>query len=313
MAGSDTTVPATNAQNQMLISNAVPGWTLLAAPTAEGQVPTTGADPYTPVWGTTFPTVIQFDAGLTLGGASGANIITVPDNLAQAAHLVDAGGIEYLRIVSTDAQPVVVFNEGGADVDHRWEASGHPNAIFMQGSTGFIGLNTNAPTTWFEIIDTVTNYPCMCLSAGTNGEIATPVNQSLRLGHWNAGTTTFTERCRIAATGELFINRVGGQSSIRAEAADGHMMIDSNGQTLRLNNYVADDVVLVSGGGKVSVGAVPAAVNALLELISTTGALLLTRMTTAQRNALTAVNGMIIYNSTTTAFNFYENGGWVTK
>jgi hypothetical protein len=36
-------------------------------------------------------------------------------------------------------------------------------------------------------------------------------------------------------------------------------------------------------------------------------------MTTAQRNALTAVNGMIIYNTTTNQFNFYENGGWVTK
>lgn len=36
-------------------------------------------------------------------------------------------------------------------------------------------------------------------------------------------------------------------------------------------------------------------------------------MTTVARDALTATNGMIIYNSTTNAFNFYENGAWVTK
>lgn len=36
-------------------------------------------------------------------------------------------------------------------------------------------------------------------------------------------------------------------------------------------------------------------------------------MTTAERNALTATNGMIIYNTTTNVFNFYENGVWVTK
>lgn len=36
-------------------------------------------------------------------------------------------------------------------------------------------------------------------------------------------------------------------------------------------------------------------------------------MTTAERDALTAVNGMIIYNTTTNVFNFYENGAWVTK
>ena len=36
-------------------------------------------------------------------------------------------------------------------------------------------------------------------------------------------------------------------------------------------------------------------------------------MTTAERDALDAENGMIIYNTTTNAFNFYENGAWVTK
>ena len=35
--------------------------------------------------------------------------------------------------------------------------------------------------------------------------------------------------------------------------------------------------------------------------------------TTLERNALSGVNGMIIYNSTTNQFNFYENGSWVTK
>lgn len=36
-------------------------------------------------------------------------------------------------------------------------------------------------------------------------------------------------------------------------------------------------------------------------------------MTTAERDAMTAENGMIIYNTTTAVFNFYEAGAWVTK
>ncbi len=55
-----------------------------------------------------------------------------------------------------------------------------------------------------------------------------------------------------------------------------------------------------------------AASSALLELSSTTGALLVSRMTTTQRNALTAVDGMILYNTTTGQFNFREGGAWVT-
>jgi len=50
-----------------------------------------------------------------------------------------------------------------------------------------------------------------------------------------------------------------------------------------------------------------------LDVVSTTGALIVPRMTTAQRDALTAINGMIIYNTSTNQFNFYENGAWVTK
>ena len=46
------------------------------------------------------------------------------------------------------------------------------------------------------------------------------------------------------------------------------------------------------------------------ELLSTTRALLVPRMTTAQRDLLAAVNGMIIYNTTTTQVEAFEAGAW---
>jgi len=47
-----------------------------------------------------------------------------------------------------------------------------------------------------------------------------------------------------------------------------------------------------------------------LEINSTTKALLNARMTTTERNALTAVNGMQIYNSTTDKLQVYAAGAW---
>ena len=48
-------------------------------------------------------------------------------------------------------------------------------------------------------------------------------------------------------------------------------------------------------------------------IISNNGPVQVGSMTTTQRDALVAANGMIIYNTTTNVFNFYENGSWVTK
>jgi len=53
--------------------------------------------------------------------------------------------------------------------------------------------------------------------------------------------------------------------------------------------------------------------SAVLHINSTTGALLPPRMTTAQMNALTAIDGMVIYNTTANDFAFRVNGAWVVK
>jgi len=67
----------------------------------------------------------------------------------------------------------------------------------------------------------------------------------------------------------------------------------------------------ITEAGNVGIGTASPAASALVDMTSTTGALLVPRMTTTQRDALTAVNGMIVYNSTTGAFNGRAAGAWV--
>ncbi len=60
----------------------------------------------------------------------------------------------------------------------------------------------------------------------------------------------------------------------------------------------------------VGMGTITPDTSSILDLTSTAGALLLSRMTTTQKNALTPVNGMVVYDSTLNKFQGYENGGW---
>jgi hypothetical protein len=64
-----------------------------------------------------------------------------------------------------------------------------------------------------------------------------------------------------------------------------------------------DESLLVGGSGS------PAA-SAAIDIAATNAALLLSRLTTTQRDAMTAANGMLIYNTTAAKFQVREGGAW---
>lgn len=63
--------------------------------------------------------------------------------------------------------------------------------------------------------------------------------------------------------------------------------------------------------GQVGIGTITPDSSSILDLTSVTGALLLPRMTTTQRDALTEVAGMVIFNTTTGDFEGYDGVGWL--
>lgn len=73
------------------------------------------------------------------------------------------------------------------------------------------------------------------------------------------------------------------------------------------HNYFAGDLLI--GGTPVSDDVVTNG-SVALEVKSTTKAILLSRMTTAQRDSLSAVAGMMIYNTDDNKFQGYANGTW---
>jgi len=73
-------------------------------------------------------------------------------------------------------------------------------------------------------------------------------------------------------------------------------------------NGIFENTVAVKGQMIVGSSNNPQA-SAALEILSTTGALLLPRMTNDQKNGLTAVNGMVVYNTTSNKVQAYLGGG----
>jgi len=77
------------------------------------------------------------------------------------------------------------------------------------------------------------------------------------------------------------------------------------------NSVPGDQYMTVKrANGNVLVGTTTDVTSAKLQIGGTTGALLLSRLTTTQRDALTPTNGMVLYNSTLGKFQGYEAGAW---
>lgn len=74
------------------------------------------------------------------GGATGANITHVPDNLAEAWKVRGGDGWQYLVVVTTDAQPMVVINDASLDIDFIVGAAGAITGLQVRGSDGQITL-----------------------------------------------------------------------------------------------------------------------------------------------------------------------------
>ena len=64
--------------------------------------------------------------------------------------------------------------------------------------------------------------------------------------------------------------------------------------------------------GAIGVGTTSPAASAILDLVSTTKGILIPRMTTTQRNAITSpATGLLIYNTTTGQYEYWNGAAWV--
>ena len=169
---------------------------------------------------------------------------------------------------------------GGVSPSYKLDITGDlrsTTGAYFATSSGNVGVGTTIPLSRLQVI-------------GQTSAVASPILGSLTNSVVFIGNSSLGYGLNVVPSGD-------GSVHIQNQRIDGTSTI----YPITLNPM----------GGRVGIGTNSPATSGALDITSTTGALIITRLTTSQRNALTPVNGMLIYNTTNNKLEGYENGAWV--
>lgn len=283
----------------------------------------------TPTSGATPTGDIEFDLTLSTSTAQIANTL-LPTSLtwAQVAGAVGSG-----QTVTIDAAGGV----RGQQFLGTYNVTNNPNASSFVGWTFAPTIALSSPnTTNLNIISAFRATPVFNLDTGSLAYGATGLTPLSGVGFtptFNApasgtstatvGSTAAVASSMVLATGWTISARrgllhqavVGSTGTITDDIAvdvddlntftgtktNPFMSLRSIGTAVQMRH---------AGPGVFGANAAPANSSVGLEVQSTTMAFLASRMTTTQRDAMTPLNGMVIYNTTTTTIQGYQGGAW---
>lgn len=110
--------------------------------------------------------IVEDSANLTFDGTTLTTTDLTVDNIGIDGNSIvaDSGALIFEGVASN----AIIVNEAGADVDFRVEASGEANALFVEGSTGNVGIGTGTPTTGVSLHVNATDS--MMIPVGTTAQ-----------------------------------------------------------------------------------------------------------------------------------------------
>ena len=125
----------------------------------------------------------------------------------------------------------------------------------------------------------------------------------------DGGSITLPNAVSISSGTENKLYNINGTLMWNGAEVGGGTIPDGNSiNSLDAEGGSPEDALYVDNAGNVGVGTLNP--SGVMDLNSTSGALIVPRMSTTQREGLPQQNGSIIYNTQTNEFNFYENGSW---
>lgn len=210
---------------------------------------------------------------------------------------------------ATGAQLDILTDNSIADTLHRHSelvaSDGSPDPALSVDAVGKVGIGRSATAGKLEVEFAAGGAPIFeMITSDTNVSRSGQILKHTTTGNMVDGLgISFLFRIEDVTSGVQTI----AQIKATRDGADNEGRLD-----LQAGTGGGERFITIRSSGRVGINNQNPATSALMDLTSTTGALLLTRMTTAQKNALTAVNGMVLYDSTLNKFQGYENGSWAS-
>jgi hypothetical protein len=258
---------------------------------------------------------VNFSGGENPGQILAANL----DGNVTISGSLSFGGALSIGKLSAFASQAVVTGSGNPETIHGLITNPTVAASANLTLADTIGINTamlltvgdNATvTTGFVGISALALPAVVTMGTGSTVDRITGGTFALSLDAGaGGGTIGNLELCRSVAipNGSTAVTRLVGY---KMDLPFGDPGTTSWGfyESPGINNYFAGNLLI---GGTAGSDDTVTNSSVALEIKSTTKAFMNARMTTTERNALTAVNGMQIYNSTTDKLQVYAAGSWV--
>ena len=154
--------------------------------------------------------------------------------------------VSYSDLRSTILDAETTINESGADVDFRVEGVGEANALFVQGSDGFVGIGTGTPTRALEIAGSNATPSSNISALFGDGIIAGKTyigrwsTNSTYAGLYHSGSNSSTDYILIqSADGSTYLNaHTSGSIYFRLDNNDKVVINRASTTTLEVNGNI---------------------------------------------------------------------------
>ena len=241
---------------------------------------------------------------LFAGGGGGAKI---EGNVANSGRVgfFTAQGTEGIKLTNGDSMTVEIPLTVNDATTITGDLTVDTTTLFVNSSTHRVGVGTITPSAPLEVEGVVSERVAKFDAVSPVAayiSLTTSGSDRLILGY-NASTSLAPANASISA--QIFCGSSGDLSISSRTNLNSDIAFFTCG-----DGATATERMRIEDNGSIGIGTNNPATSAILDLTSTTGALILTRMTTTQRNALTAVDGMLIYNTTDSKLQGYEASGW---